>query len=622
MFENCKWIWLHGQEKPDEYVDFLAEFELSDTSKTTLDISVDGNFEAYLNGEFCAFGSCADYPNYKFYDSFPLDSFAKQGKNQLKITVWHIGVSSSTYVNSNPGLIFKVSQGGNTLLSSNENILSRQNVNYANGLCKKMTTQIGLSYKFDNTVSNELPYQKSVAVKKTSCINPRNIENLVLLPRTDAKVSDDGKKLLIDFGRETVGYLDLEFESDADQELTIAFGEHFDDEGKIPRTIGTRDFSIEFTAKKGSNKFLGMMRRIACRYMEIEYESPITLGYIGLRPAVYPLNKKKIDFSNELHKRIYDTSVYTLECCMHEHYEDCPWREQALYSLDSRNQMLCGYIAFDEYRFARYNLVLLSKSINGGFLRITSPTDNDLYIPFFSLSFVQQTYEYVKYSGDTTVLDEVMDVLDTIMNKCAESIDENSLIPAFLKPAWNFYEWSEGNGGRPDPTVDTPRYDTCFNAMFLYILPMYKELGGRVTVDENAIAEAMKKHLFDSEKGLYKNSSTDGKFSVIGNSLAILAGVGGKSIAEKLISERENLTDITLSMNTYFYDALLSVGEDYADYIIKDIEDKYGYMLSCGATTFWETIKGWRDFANAGSLCHGWSALPIYYFDKFKLLGK
>jgi len=38
-------------------------------------------------------------------------------------------------------------------------------------------------------------------------------------------------------------------------------------------------------------------------------------------------------------------------------------------------------------------------------------------------------------------------------------------------------------------------------------------------------------------------------------------------------------------------------------------------MLDRGATTFWETIKGADDFGGAGSLCHGWSALPIYYYE-------
>ena len=32
---------------------------------------------------------------------------------------------------------------------------------------------------------------------------------------------------------------------------------------------------------------------------------------------------------------------------MMEHYVDTPWREQCLYAFDARNQMLCGYYAFE-----------------------------------------------------------------------------------------------------------------------------------------------------------------------------------------------------------------------------------------------------------------------------------
>jgi hypothetical protein len=39
-------------------------------------------------------------------------------------------------------------------------------------------------------------------------------------------------------------------------------------------------------------------------------------------------------------------------------------------------------------------------------------------------------------------------------------------------------------------------------------------------------------------------------------------------------------------------------------------------MLDTGTTTFWETMGGWKTFENAGSLCHGWSAMPIYYYHK------
>ena len=51
MFENSKWIWINNENNRDEYADFVIDFELGVTNNVNLDISVDGNFEAYLNGE-------------------------------------------------------------------------------------------------------------------------------------------------------------------------------------------------------------------------------------------------------------------------------------------------------------------------------------------------------------------------------------------------------------------------------------------------------------------------------------------------------------------------------------------------------------------------------------------
>ena len=40
-------------------------------------------------------------------------------------------------------------------------------------------------------------------------------------------------------------------------------------------------------------------------------------------------------------------------------------------------------------------------------------------------------------------------------------------------------------------------------------------------------------------------------------------------------------------------------------------------MLDAGCQTFWETEEGADAFGKAGSLCHGWSAVPIYIFGKY-----
>lgn len=111
---------------------------------------------------------------------------------------------------------------------------------------------------------------------------------------------------------------------------------------------------------------------------------------------------------------------------------------------------------------------------------------------------------------------------------------------------------------------------------------------------------------------MFRLTSLTEKTSVLGNSLAFLAGLGDEKLAEKIASG-EGMIPITLSMNAFKYDALMKFGDKYNGYILDDIRKIYGKMLEAGATTFWETELGWEDFGGAGSLCHGWSAIPVYY---------
>ncbi|NLB39212.1 MAG: hypothetical protein GX810_08210 [Clostridiales bacterium] len=74
----------------------------------------------------------------------------------------------------------------------------------------------------------------------------------------------------------------------------------------------------------------------------------------------------------------------------------------------------------------------------------------------------------------------------------------------------------------------------------------------------------------------------------------------------------------SLSYRHYKYEALLMDAENLT-HVISDIRTVWGRMLSQGATSFWETERGAWDFDNAGSLCHGWSAIPIYFYGKYFL---
>ncbi|MBO5069502.1 MAG: hypothetical protein J6C37_03975, partial [Roseburia sp.] len=78
-----------------------------------------------------------------------------------------------------------------------------------------------------------------------------------------------------------------------------------------------------------------------------------------------------------------------------------------------------------------------------------------------------------------------------------------------------------------------------------------------------------------------------------------------------------NLIPCSISMSIYVYEALLKYPEKYGDYVLNEIECIWGKMLSAGADTFWETDLGADDFDMAGSMCHGWSAVPVYLFGKY-----
>ena len=182
-------------------------------------------------------------------------------------------------------------------------------------------------------------------------------------------------------------------------------------------------------------------------------------------------------------------------------------------------------------------------------------------------------------------------------------------------PFWNFYEWSEGNDNDGDlrrtPEDYTLAYDLSLNGMYVLACREYAALYG-VESEAEAMLSKIKEAFFMEDKGLYRMTVGSDKSSVLANSIAILIGIGDAKTAEKMLSEK-SLVPVTLSMHTYLYDALLQTNVDYSSYIVEDIKKKYGRMLAEGATTFWETEKGWKDFDNAGSLCHGWSAIPVYY---------
>lgn len=633
MFEGCNWIWCNNSPLSDEYSEFYASFT-ANSGNTVLRISADSNYAVYINGSLAAFGQYADFPYDKVYDEIDLSDFVVFGLNHLAIIVWYYGIDTTqVYFPGKAAVKFEVLCEDRQVAASTQNTVSRMSRCYGNHRNKIITDQLGLSFfydatKEDNWMNGELVgFNKSFEINQELPLRKRPCKKLELQTKRMGKeikrFSDTD--LLFDLGTNEVGFLYIETDSKTEQTLTIAYGEHIAD-GKVRRIICDRDFSVDVKVKKGHTVYLNPFRRLGCKYLELFSESAVDVK-IGIVPTVYPLTECKKPVLTKEENEIYDACIRTLRLCMHEHYEDCPWREQALYCMDSRNQMLLGYFAFNEYEFPRSNLQLISKdNRKDGLLSICFPIKKDLVIPSFSLHYFTECLEYYIYSNDITLLEEVYPKLCSIIKAFIDKMNiEGDVIMPFEND-WNFYEWRKGLDGHDGYNRYIP--DVLLNALLSIALQNMDKICNIIGKSTNysKIAEKLNQNInktfFDEEKGLYFDQDDTKRFSQLGNSLAILCGAASdtlaKEICEKLISDN-SLTKISLSMQTFMFDALLKCDkEKYKDYILEDILIKYRPMIDYGVGTVWETELGESDFGYAGSLCHGWSAIPIYYYHILK----
>ena len=475
-------IWIDSENKKDEYVDFYPEVSFQSGATYTLRIVCDTDRAIYLDDKLISFGQYADYPLTPVYEDILL---LANPESKLKITVWHSGIDSQTHVGTEAYVAFCIFENDNIVYSSSSQTLCRLTPEYIQHQCKIITSQMGAGFAMtsrSNVSELEKAIEKDIEINS---LRKRTTKPLYLDTAIDAKIikygfcniecdediafmmakashqesneCPNGYFYLFDLGQECVGFPEISFESDSECDVLIGWGEHIKD-GECRAAIHSRRFTTKILAKCGENHYFPVLRRFGLRYMQLYFTSTnIKNVKLKFYPTLLPVEIKDMKFSGEkaaLRKKIRDTAIHTLRCCMHEHYEDCPWREQALYTLDSRNQMLAGYEVFKDKNapFVRANLDLISRGVRkDGILALCYPAGLDYPIPFYTLAYLMQMDEYIINTEDTTLAEEKFDILVDLLDIFYSRSGENGLAKRFpdSQGYWNFYEWSKHLSGSP-----------------------------------------------------------------------------------------------------------------------------------------------------------------------------
>ena len=686
VFEKSLWIWpKSSQEKINQYCQFIREIIISKPIKEAyFYISSNKDYNLYINGSFVSFGQWTDYPNMKSYDKINITEFIKENSNKICIEGYNCYTDFCSYISDKAGVIYTIEciykDGQTDYFYSGENTYYRLSPVYKQGDIEKLSLQLNYTFEADLRYSDDWTKKhvqgfskiaKEDTYTKDCSFIPRPVKKLVYDQNKKAQIivkgpfirkeefssaaktcdrdflggNDLRKKIdfphnykdfpvcdeyfIVDLGETTCGHLHLNFEAEEGTVLTCSYGEHLHDM-RVRGQFNTHNFGFRIFAKKGINIFTHRFVRLGGRYLEIHVTGKANFYDARIIPTDYPVEKKyEFKSKNSLENKIISVCENTLRKCMHDHFEDTPWREQGLYTMDSRNQSLCNYYLFKDFDYVKENIRLFVPTLtNEGHLMLTAPSNFYMPIPIFTYVWVLWLQDYLIYSGDTDFVKEIIPTATTIIEKLIETKDENGIFPT--PPGdkyWNFVEWRKGLIG---DGKNTGKYSLPHNAFALMAINAFIYMCQKTNIEckdfTNNIKDMDKiihNAFWDEENSMYKTyieSPFDPHFAQISNSLALCAGITPKEKQDQVrknIAYNKDLIDTTLSMCLYKYEALLG-DKKYYDFVFNDIEKQWGRMVYSGATNFWETQDGGWYGEGGDSLSHGWSAIPAYFYFKYK----
>lgn len=661
------WIWPERSGSINAYARFEATFSLAD-GPVFAGIAVTGEYALLINDSLAGFGQYPDWPACRTENIHEITRFVHPGSNRFELRVWHPGLDSQTTVACEPGAHYRIWQGEDALLVSDLSAICRNDPRYQSGPVPLITPQLGHSFFFDACIPDEPPCRARAMAHPPEKMQPRPTELLrlgefregrlhaqgVWLDSADENlrpaqrlrrhalsmrfieemaedgwmVADggDGGYFVYDLGAETAGYLHLDIECECETEILIGFGEHLDDL-RVRADLDGRGFCASLRLPKGRSEYTHYFRRWGCRYLELHARARrIRIHHAGLICVEYPFAPAKpLAIPDLLHQRIYDLCVNTLKLCAHDHYEDCPWREQALYAMDGRVQMLCGYFVFGEKKLPLGAMKLLAGGQRAdGLLEICAPAKAAITIPCFSLAYIVDLWEYALYTKQP-VEDELFAVAERILAAFVPRLDENGCVCRFPEAQyWNFYEWQPGLEGRIGAEDSDARAEAPLTAWYALALEAMVRLCERRGADARDYASrlesarrALECFWSPERDGYLLYRASDAPLAELTQALVLLAGGCPEERAARLrerLAHSNDMIPVTLTNALIKYQALLQSPDRYLPLILDDIARQWGAMAFSGATSVWETALGAEDFHRAGSLCHGWSAVPLFIY--------
>ena len=446
-------------------------------------------------------------------------------------------------------------------------------------------------------------------------------EEFITVKKPDGSRGENGVMLLLDLKKEECGFLHLRIKASAGTVIDIAHGEHLV-YGRVLSAKDRYNFADRYICKEGLNDFIYPHRRIGGRYLELHITSmgeATSINTLTLIPLRLPL-PQPARFSCEDGEllRLHEISRHTMTLCMHEHYEDCPWREQALWNFDARIQMLLGYYVWGNYQFVEASLDLMRKSCVDGFLSLTEPGDATLRtIPMFSFAYIVALKERLLFGDFWDGLQTHLATVDEIINNALQYKEGELYFLPENPRFWHFYEWVGEicNMGRyPQSLWNIYLFEALKAASYLHDAMGNSERAQALAEIAEKLGPAIEETFREDELYGVELPGKNRYAYALTQCLMITQGLVPEERMPLLWKSLNSgkLIDVSTQNQLFEMEALMNCTPESRAKYVENLYKKYKPMLEFGASTTWETGAGPSDMGGCGSLCHAWSSAPAF----------
>ncbi|HUI28109.1 MAG TPA: alpha-L-rhamnosidase C-terminal domain-containing protein [Candidatus Kryptonia bacterium] len=455
--------------------------------------------------------------------------------------------------------------------------------------------------------------------------------------------------LLLDFGRIHSGHPFIEIDATGGEVIDVAVaesipGEWSDNPPERPRLDihrGHGSHLFRYIARPGRQRF-ERFEWTAVRYMQVTVRNApggVRIRHIGSTFTRYPAESRgAFECSDAMLTRLWEVGRYTLQLCMHDGWEDCPSREQRQWLGDATVEFLVGQAAFGPSINAlnrQYLLQAAESQRPDGLTQMFAPGDhhtNAVLIPDWTLQWILNAERHWLYTGDLDTIEAIFPAIQRALAWFERQIGPNDLVAEL--PYWHFMDWAALGRHGEAAALNAQLVGALRSAALLAHALESERAARKYAAIAERIAAAINRRHWDTARGVYVDTvdpasgAQDPRVSQHANGAAILWNVAPPERWATMIAyvtdptrvrftaappiaptgePFDPATDVVLA-NTFYshfvYRALCRAGR--FDRALAMIRERYGKMLARGATTLWES------FDPTASLCHGFSATPVY----------